>query len=572
MKEKVVIVLLTAFLGLTFLAPPLSAENGSDPILDAMSAELQRSIENLSQAGDAPLYYLNYEVIEERVLYLGAQDGGMTDLQDNTNRYLDVDVRVGSMELDNTHELRGGSWRENYTPYRQVDFPLNDQDTEAMRAILWNETEFQFRKAQERLTKVLTNRQVKVEEEDLSSDFSAGQVNVYNEAVTSTVIDVDYWQDIIKDVATYFTTSPVAVTSGAHFRVTDKTTWLVNSEGTKLKHGNQYLIFAIDVNGIAEDGMELERNEMWTSATLEGLPDKATVMATAERLVRELELLVKAPIVEPFIGPAILRNRASGVFFHEIFGHRIESHRQKSESSGKTFTKKVGELILPDFISIYDDPTLKTYNGIDLRGYYRFDDEGSVAERVDVVENGILRNFLNTRSPIENFPKTNGHARRDYGREIVSRQGNLIIESSKVTTPDKLRELLIAECKKQNKPYGLMFEDISGGLTMTQRGGPQAFKVVPLLVSRVYADGTPDEYVRGVEIVGTPLTSFSKIIITGDDTIPFNGTCGAESGYVPVSAVSPSILVSEIEVQKREKGQEKPPILLPPAHDKSEGK
>jgi predicted Zn-dependent protease len=125
--------------------------------------------------------------------------------------------------------------------------------------------------------------------------------------------------------------------------------------------------------------------------------------------------------------------------------------------------------------------------------------------------------------------------------------------------------MLIEECRRQEKPYGLIFDDISGGFTMTGRGGPQAFKVLPLLVTRVYADGRPDEIVRGVDIVGTPLTSFSKIIMAADDDGVFNGTCGAESGWVPVSAVSPSLLVTEIEVEKRRKGQDKPPILPPPS-------
>ena len=179
------------------------------------------------------------------------------------------------------------------------------------------------------------------------------------------------------------------------------------------------------------------------------------------------------------------------------------------------------------------------------------DDEGTPAERVTVVEHGVLRNFLMSRSPIEGFARSNGHGRREHGNDAVSRQGNLIVESEKVVPYERLREMLIEECVKQGKPYGLIFDDISGGFTMTGRGGPQAFKVLPLYVTRVYADGRPDEVVRGVDIVGTPLTSFSKIIMAADDADVFNGTCGAESGWCPVSAVSPSLLVSEIEVEKR---------------------
>jgi predicted Zn-dependent protease len=318
---------------------------------------------------------------------------------------------------------------------------------------------------------------------------------------------------------------------------------------------------------MADDGMELQRAEYYSARSLDRLPGEQAIMADAERLVRELRALIDAPVVEPYIGPAILKNRASGVFFHEIFGHRIEGHRQKSEREGQTFTKKVGERILPEFISIYDDPTIDTFQGRDLRGFYRFDDEGTPAQRVTVVESGVLHNFLTTRSPIAGFPVSNGHARRQVGSGVVARQGNLIISSDNTVPYDQLRQLLIEECKRQGKPYGLVFDDISGGFTTTRRRGTQSFKVLPLLVHRVYADGRSDEVVRGVDIVGTPLTSFSKILMAGDDDDVFNGTCGAESGSVPVSAISPSILVTEIEVEKRSKSQDKPPILPPPAHD-----
>ena len=143
-----------------------------------------------------------------------------------------------------------------------------------------------------------------------------------------------------------------------------------------------------------------------------------------------------------------------------------------------------------------------------------------------------------SRRPVDRFPRSNGHGRRQAGRAVVSRQGNLLIRSDKQVPFAKLRALLLEQCRKQNKPYGLLFEDISGGFTMTSRRGPQAFKVLPIVVYRVYTDGREDELIRGVDIVGTPLTSFAKIIHTADDPAVFNGTCGAESGWVPVSAIA----------------------------------
>lgn len=549
-------------LALTLLIPG-SIRAASSPLLDIMEQELTRSMTHLSSIQPDPVYFLQYEVTEEKAWGLEARDGGLLAPDSQFLRFLDVDLRLGSPELDNTHEIRGGNWRDNSRPRRVIEFPI-EADAGAIRAELWSETEYQLQRARERYTKVLSNRQVKVAEEDLSPDFSTAAPHTFEEASTYTQIDTLAWREIIQQTARYFSQFDFIYESQVALHAMDRTVYLVNSDGSRQAHENHYLRFSLSVSGMAQDGMELYRPETFSAATPAHLPDEATVQATAERLVGELKALINAPLVDPYIGPAILRNRASGVFFHEIFGHRIEAHRQKSVSEGQTFTKKVGEEILPAFISIFDDPTIATFKGTDLRGYYRFDDQGMPGERVTVVEKGVLRNFLCSRSPIANFPASNGHGRRESGFQVVSRMGNLLVESAKTVPYTRLREMLVEECRKQKKPYGLIFDDISGGFTQTGREGPQAFKVLPLLVTRVYADGRPDEVVRGVDIVGTPLTSFSKILVTGDDDGVFNGTCGAESGWVPVSAISPSILVSEIEVEKRQKEQEKPPILPPP--------
>ncbi|HEY3295723.1 MAG TPA: metallopeptidase TldD-related protein [bacterium] len=550
------------------IAGPARMCLAADPVnlLDVMQQELQRSMSHLGQSKEAPLYYLGYTVTERHTYEARMVDGALAEPQSTNRKNLDVDVRVGSMALDNTHQIREGSWRDNDSRRRMVDFPM-ETDAAAIRASLWNETEFQFRQAQERYTKVVANRQVKVEEQDTSQDFSTAQPQQFSEAFTLTAVDQGRWQSILKRVGKVFMDSPFVQESSARLSVNDQNVFMVNSEGSRLQHCNHYLRLRMTVSGMAADGMKLERNASYDAATPEGMPSDDVMLADAQRIVSELQSLINAPLVEPYIGPAILRSRASAVFFHEIFGHRIESHRQKSETEGQTFTKKVGQPVLPDFISVYDDPTQAKFKGVDLRGYYTYDDEGIRAQRVTVVDKGVLRNFLTSRSPIANFPQSNGHGRRECGQDVCSRQANLMVTSEKVVPYEQLRKLLIETCKKQGKPYGLIFDDISGGFTMTRRQGPQAFKVEPLLVYRVYADGRPDEVIRGVDIVGTPLTSFSKIIMAGNDDAVFNGTCGAESGWVPVSAISPSVLVSEIEVEKKQKEQEKPPILPPPGHD-----
>jgi predicted Zn-dependent protease len=264
------------------------------------------------------------------------------------------------------------------------------------------------------------------------------------------------------------------------------------------------------------------------------------------------------------VGPAILSGRAAGVFFHEIFGHRIEGHRQRDESEGQTFTNSVEKPVLPEFLSVRFDATRKASGGVDLNGWYAFDDQGMEARPVQLVQNGILKTFLMARTPVSGFANSNGHGRAQQGYEVVSRQSNLLVESKKEVSDAQLRTLLIEEVKRQKKPYGLYFEQVTGGYTTTRRQGLQAFTVVPLVVYRVYADGRPDEMVRGADIVGTPLASFSRILATSDKSEVFNGYCGAESGSVPVAAVSPALLVSEIEIQRKPESKDMGPLLPRP--------
>ena len=222
------------------------------------------------------------------------------------------------------------------------------------------------------------------------------------------------------------------------------------------------------------------------------------------------------------------------MIFHEIFGHRIEGQKkEKRENQSQTFRDRVGQRVLPDFISVYSDPTAKKYGTTQLAGYYKFDNEGVKAQKVTVVENGVLKNFLMSRLPVDGFPESNGHGRREPGYNVAGRQSNLLVVASKTVTPEQLKSQLIEEVKKKGLPYGLYFEDIAGGFTFVGRGVPNSFEVIPVMVYRIYPDGH-EELVRGVNLIGTALTAFNKIVAADNRSAAFNGMCEAESGQVPV--------------------------------------
>jgi TldD protein len=535
-------------------------------LLDAMKVELARSMEQLKKQPIAP-YFLSYEIIEtESAGATGSFGALLNSNRGSRRRMLSVDLRVGDYKLDNTHPIRGTAMimMDNFSSYPMAI----DDDPDAIRAMLWYYTDLKFKRAVEQLISVRTNVKVKAEETDKAGDFSPAKGEAYSEnAAKALGVDQKIWEDKVRQYTAPFQRFGNIYTARAAFNANRETRWFVSSEGAALETAENTYRLQLTSFAKASDGMELPRYESFYSSTLAGLPDDASVLHAVDKMTKDLMALKNAPVMDAFVGPAILSPRATGVVFHEIFGHRIEGQREKRENEGQTFRDKVGQKVLPEFLSVYADPTLHKFGSTELAGYYKYDNEGVKAQRVTVVENGILKNFLMSRLPIDGFPNSNGHGRRAPGYNVAGRQSNLIVSASKTVSREELKKLLIEEAKLAKAPYGLYFEDIAGGFTSTGRGNPNSFEVIPIMVYRVYLDGH-EELVRGVDLIGTPLTVFTRILAADDQQAAFNGTCGAESGPVPVSAGGPGILISQIEVQKKPKSQELSPILAPPFDDK----
>src|SRR5579862_379414 len=533
------------------------------PVLTAMQDELTRSMESYS-AADPSAYFVSYTVSDRQVANVSGSNGALLSSSQDRARWLEVQTRVGDYKLDDTHKLgdRPPSWTSPGT-----NVPLDD-DIPVLRREIWRETDRQYRAAAQALIKVKTSEQVQVQTaEGAAPDFSSEQPHVSIGPRVEIHVDRKPWEERVRRYTAEFSKSPAVLNSIATFTAQSTNQYQVNTEGTKLAFGLVHYRLELFVQSKAPDGMDIQRYANFDWLDPKDAPSEKTVSNSIHRLIEETEALDKAPLVDPYAGPALLTGRAAAVFFHEVFGHRAEGFRQKDIAEGQTFTSKIGQQILPDFISIKDDPTEATLDGQMLLGNYPFDDEGVPSQDVSLVDRGVLKTFLMSRSPLMGIPHSNGHGRRQLGYVPIARQGNLIVSSSNGVPFGQLREKLIALAKQQNLPYGLLIDDIAGGFTFTGRGQPQAFQVTPLIVYKVFADGRPDELVRGVDIVGTPLVSLTKIVGTEDKQEIFNGYCGAESGSVPVSAVAPGILISEMEFAKKETSTDRPPILPPPAHD-----
>lgn len=534
------------------------------PVLKTMSDELARNFSAL-KSQPTPPYFLSYEVTDTRSATVSTGFGALESSNEGHRRQLDITLRVGSYGFDNTHKVRGNSGRVD-AMFDQFGgssvIPIED-DPAAIRNALWFQTDRHYKLAVQQLASARTNARVVIAAEDTSGDYSPGPSTSYAEPVAPLQLDRTAWEKRLRTYTAPFARYGDLYGARASLEAKVETRWYVNSEGARIQVSEPAYRLFIYALSKATDGMELPRYQTFFATTAAGLPSDDVVLKAVDVMIKDLHALRTAPVVDPYSGPAILSGQAAAVFFHEIFGHRVEGQRQKDESEGQTFKKRVNEQILPTNFTVVFDPTLRRLGAVELMGSYRYDNEGVVARPLTVVDNGVLKNFLMSRAPIEGFPVSNGHGRKQAGFAPVARQSNLVVHAANPVTPAQLKQLLIDQIKRDNKPFGLIFEDIEGGFTITQRFIPNAFNVLPIMVYRVFPDGR-QELVRGVDLIGTPLTTFSKIAGADNEVATFNGICGAESGGVPVSASSPALFISQVEVQKKSKSQERPPLLPAP--------
>jgi TldD protein len=555
--------------GVVCLSPGPASEarqrTAEPPLLNVLQSELRRNFEILRK-DTTPAYFIGYTVHDDQSTQIIASFGALDRTDESRGRFGTVEVRVGDYTLDNTHPIKGEGGGGGPRVGR-ISLPLTDDD-KPVKLAFWRATDRAFKLATESLTRVKTNVAAKVQDEGPAADFSREQPQTFVGPPVSYTLDTKLWEGRLRRLSAPFAEDPLIFSGSVSLSAHASNRYYTNSEGSQLATGElQYRLFIQGVTKAA-DGMELPLYNSYFSRTAEGLPDEKQLLADVREMMSLLARLRTAPIVEPYSGPAILSGRAAGVFFHEIFGHRVEGHRQRSADDGQTFGSRMNESVLPSFMSVVFDPTTKTRAGVELMGYYQYDDEGVKAQRVSVVDKGLLQTFLMGRAPLRTLVRSNGHGRAEPGLVPVSRQSNLMVESSRTVTSAALVNMLKEEARKQGKPFGLLFDNIEGGFTTTGRTNPNAFNVMPNLVYRIYTDDRAPELVRGVDLIGTPLAAFSKFIAASDKIGVFNGVCGAESGSVPVSASSPELLVSEVEVQKKAQSQEAMPILPAPARSR----
>ncbi|HEY8428327.1 MAG TPA: metallopeptidase TldD-related protein, partial [Sandaracinaceae bacterium] len=278
------------------------------------------------------------------------------------------------------------------------------------------------------------------------------------------------------------------------------------------------------------------------------LPSLDALKKEMRASIRWMRRIAAADTLRAYSGPVLLDPKPAGLLMHEAIGHRLEGNRLLSSGEGQTFRDALGSQLLPEVLSMYDDPTLSSFEGRSLVGHYLYDDEAVPAARADLVDRGRIRGFLTSRAAVTRGHRSNGHARNESFERPMSRMGVTVVEAHHGVDDATLKRMLIDEVKRRKLPFGVHVIAADSGETATKSYDFQAFLGQIRAATRVYPDGR-EELVRDVSFVGTPLNAVRGIIAAGTRREVDNSYCGAESGAVPVSTISPALLIENLELQ-----------------------
>jgi predicted Zn-dependent protease len=546
------------FFLLALLVVPTAAADFEPDVFLPMQAEMDRSMKRLKLDDFGPPYFLAYRRVDERLYEVSASFGAATSEGEDQETTLFVEARYGDRHLDNT-DLSFQGWHG-----------AGALQGDVLRQNLWSLTDAAYKNA---IGGYLEKKAKRATEyiPDILDDFSVEPAAVYDEPQASASFEKEQARVIAENVSAVFRKHASVYDSRVVLRLQWGRRYLLTSEGARLAtpYENVPSILQLVATTRAEDGMRLDNMHSWAVRNLKDLPSEAELEASAEKVAVELEQLRAAPVQAPLSAPAILDGELTGVLFHEALGHKLEGQRQRDPQQSQVFKEMVDKRIIPEFISVMDDPTLEQEQGQPLHGFYRYDAEGAAAQRVVLVEKGVLKNFLLSRWPVKGFSQSNGHGRSEPSYRPTGRMANLIVKAEAPVPRAELTKRLLELLRGQGKPFGFLLVGSLGGDNPTGRGQAQTLEVRPRLIYRVDAKTGDTTLVRGVSMVGTPLVLLNRITAASDDATLGNFyTCGAESGHVPVSQTAPSVLVSEIELQRLPEDRARPPLLPSPFHDK----
>lgn len=531
---------LLAIVACGLLIPIAAAQHKDDAtedvILSAMKAELDRSKSQLKMDSVAAPYYIEYRVFDLDQYSAQASFGALRGDVRTRIRFLRVVVRIGDYTQDSYSGRAEGT----------LDFMPLDNDMLSLRHQLWLATDRAYKAAAESLTaKQAQLKQLTIDQP--VDDFARATPIQSIGPVVSLEFDPEPWKKMLQDASAVYRSDAKIQAFESSLKFSAINRYFVNSEGTVLRSGHNLYEMSVGCSTQAADGMSLWRDNGTFVANIKELPTAAEFTSRAAELAGTLKALREAPVVEEdYRGPILFSGDASTSLFADLVGENVLGHRPELGKNARTigaFAASYKTRVLPDFLSVIDDPTISTYAQHSLLGHYDIDDEGVPAQRVSLIENGTLLNYDLGRTPIRDFAVSNGHGRARVPTNPPGPSlGNLIVTSSKPLTRTDLKKKLIELCQQRDLPYCYYAETF----------GP---KLTPRLLYRVWTKDGREELVRGAAFGELDVRALrSSLIAAGDDPYVENRPLN-----IPHSIVAPSMLFDELEVKRANLNKEKLP-------------
>jgi len=519
----------------------LPAEAASDPILRALHTELARSKAQLKMDNVDSPFYIEYHVFDVDQIEASAAFGALRDQNHMRLRFLRAVVRLGDYKLDSYYNAGQGI----------SDILPLDNDELAIRHQVWLATDQAYKRASE----AFSNKKAMLKELNVDQpvdDFAKAEPVVSIGPLAKLDVDTPKWTKMLESATSVYKNDPQIQSFMATLTFTTLAEYFVNTEGTITRHGSAHYLIILSASEQAADGMRLERSPQFTPVRMEEIPSPEEFHADALKLVEDMKKLREAPVVdEEYRGPVLFSNDAATDMFFELIVPNVLGRRPAPGRPARTvgaFASSWKARILPDFISVVDDPTVDTFAGHGLGGSYKVDDEGVLAAPVTVVDKGILENYLIGRVPIRDFPASNGHGRASGSGSMSPTPGNLFIRAAKTSTRDELKKQLLDECRNRGLKYGYFVDTL----------GP---RLAPRMLYRVWADDGREELVRGAIFSELDVRALrSDLVAAGDDPLVSN-----RNGLPFMTVVSPSVLFDELEVKRADNTNEKLPDYPAPA-------
>lgn len=535
-----------------------------DNLISILKKDSKRALKMKVRGFPKP-YYCSFLLRDIKWFNTWASSGSTYRKRQDHTRNVYCDIRVGSYRYDQTTD--GGLFDndDELESYNHIKVPIDDKDHGGLRIALWRLSEAKFREALTDYNNKESNSLSTVDPNKGLKSFTPLPSHKSIKYKRGEQIDEEKWVRFCKNASKFLSQLKHVSSNYVEFDASQETKIFVSSENRTIVQHSQVFSLIATIRNLTSKGFFIEQEIILNCGTQKELYDMRAFKKEALKKYKALVELIDAKKIHSFSGPVLLSPKASGLLFHEAIGHRLEGSRLLSSGEGKTFKGSVGKKVLNVDLDIYDDPTIKRYSGIKLIGAYEYDDEGVKSKRASLVQGGELVGFLNTRSetPKKSKYELNGHSRNRGYQRPISRMGVTIIESKNGLSFEALKKKLLKEIKRQKKQYGLIVHETLGGETDTTAYDFQAFSGEIAYATLLYRDGT-EELVRGVDFVGTPLQALNNIIAVGDELEIDNHYCGAESGFIPVTTISPAVLLSNLELQAKDEEQVTPYLLPSP--------